>query len=336
MITSFLPIAVRAYTQRRDRVAPQRKRGLSVWAGWPAHVLILDTETTTDPTQRLIFGSYRFCRWSDDGALWVLEEGLFYADELPRTSPDGMARLRKYVRTHAADVVPEADTALPLRSQSEFLNEVFWPTAFEARALVVGFNLPFDLSRLAVRCGEARGPFRGGFSFVLGTQDDKRSDGNSENRYRPRVRVKHLDSKRAFIRFTRIAKMDKEHRIPEGAEDGRAEASYAFPGHFLDLRTLVFALTDKSHSLASACETFGVEHAKETAVSHGRITTEYVDYNRRDVLATQELLEKLRAEFDRHLIDLDPCKAYSPASIAKAYLRAMGVTPPSVECPDDA
>ena len=43
----------------------------------------------------------------------------------------------------------------------------------------------------------------------------------------------------------------------------------------------------------------------------------------------RELLEKLRQEFDPHPVDLDPCKAYSPASIAKAYLREMGLRPPA-------
>jgi hypothetical protein len=45
------------------------------------------------------------------------------------------------------------------------------------------------------------------------------------------------------------------------------------------------------------------------------------------VKATGLLLVALRAEFDRHPIDLDPCRAMSPASIAKAYYRATGITP---------
>ena len=64
---------------------------------------------------------------------------------------------------------------------------------------------------------------------------------------------------------------------------------------------------------------------------HGQITSDYIDYNRRDVRASQELFEKLRAEFDRHPVDLLPTRASSPASISKAYLRALGVTPGSLE-----
>ncbi len=57
----------------------------------------------------------------------------------------------------------------------------------------------------------------------------------------------------------------------------------------------------------------------------------YIEYNRRDVLATSELLERLKLEFDTHPIALNPCKAYSPASIGKAYVRALGVTSPVVK-----
>ena len=49
--------------------------------------------------------------------------------------------------------------------------------------------------------------------------------------------------------------------------------------------------------------------------------------DRRDVLATWELAVKLLAEYEAHPIDLQVTKAYSPASIGKAYLRAMGIAP---------
>jgi hypothetical protein len=71
-----------------------------------------------------------------------------------------------------------------------------------------------------------------------------------------------------------------------------------------------------------------VAHGKQNVEEHGKVTPEYVDYARRDVLATAELLEKLLVEFDRHPLALAPTRAFSPASIGKAYLRAMGIRPP--------
>ena len=94
-----------------------------------------------------------------------------------------------------------------------FLAEVFWTVAFKYRALVVGFNLPFDLARLAVGSGTARGPrMGGGFSLVLWEYE---CDGIwEENRYRPRNTVKSIDSKRSLIGFTKRHSPDPEDLIP--------------------------------------------------------------------------------------------------------------------------
>ena len=100
-----------------------------------------------------------------------------------------------------------------------------------------------------------------------------------------------------------------------------------FKGHFLDLKTLTFALTDRGHSLASACETFGVEHGKQSVKKHGAVTTKYINYNRRDVLATSELAFKGLEEYRKHEISLQATKAFSPASIGKGYFRDMGIEP---------
>ena len=102
-----------------------------------------------------------------------------------------------------------------------------------------------------------------------------------------------------------------------------------------DLRALAFgALSNTPHSLDSACKIFGVKQGKGHAAEHGRITDDYIAYNRRDVSASLGLLNALRVELEHHPILLDPCKAYSPASIAKAHLDALGIAPPSVQFRD--
>ncbi len=92
----------------------------------------------------------------------------------------------------------------------------------------------------------------------------------------------------------------------------------------------VFALAcrlqaNRQSLFSGECQAFGVEHGKQRVARHGKITKEYIDYNRRDVQATSELAVKLLAEFAKHPINLQPTKAYSPASIGKAYLRATGI-----------
>ena len=59
---------------------------------------------------------------------------------------------------------------------------------------------------------------------------------------------------------------------------------------------------------------------------HGVVTRRYIGYNRRDVLATSELAVKLLEEYDKHPINLQATKAYSPASIGKAYAHRTPLT----------
>ena len=311
------PIAVRPYMVK---TVPPKQKGTTrrTVKGWGNYVLIIDTETTVDASQRLLFGSYRYCRW-ENGVLVCVEEGIFYADSLPADDPSGFAILEHYAATQPAHVGVGYSTVLRFLSRSAFLKLVFFPAACEAHATMVFCNAPFDLSRLASACGEGRRKYYKGFSFVLGEYRDKETGEIKEDTYYARVGIKHIDSKRSFIGFTG----GREKRKGKG-----------WPDHFLDVRTLAFALTNVGHSLASACAAFGVEHGKQAITEHGIISDPYIAYNRRDVLATGELLEKLRAEFDKHPITLDPCRAYSPASIAKAYLQAMGLTVPSQQFPN--
>ena len=51
---------------------------------------------------------------------------------------------------------------------AEFIENVFFRIGYELRALIIGFNLPFDISRLAINHGPSRGRvMKGGFSFQL-------------------------------------------------------------------------------------------------------------------------------------------------------------------------
>ncbi len=323
--SNSIRVALRAYTERLDQ--PHRAGSTRQWKGWPENVLVFDTETTTDEIQKLTFGSYRHCVWQDDGTLVCLEEGIFYGDDISRSDPAGWVTLNDYVENSQADTAPGQSKKLVFLSKSGFLARVFYPLAYQAHALVVGFNLPFDLMRLASSWGEGREKFYGGFSVVLWQVRDSDTGEMIENRWRPRLSIKLLDSKRAFVEFTTPAAIDARDKDTMTTEAGKT-VLFPFRGHFLDLRTLAFAVTSESLSLEAACKAFAVPHPKEKAIEHGKITTAYIEYNRRDTLSTTELLVALANEYDRHPINLDPCKAYSPASVAKAYMRAMGVRPP--------
>ncbi len=309
-----LPLAVRVYPEPPDE--RQFTRSKTTWR-LPRTMLVFDTETRTDATQRLTFGSYRFIVNGE-----CQEEGLFYADDLPRKE---RRILERYVAAHNAKVRRTGGLPLLLLNRRAFLDKLC-KAAYKGRCLLVGFNLPFDLSRIAFDRKPARGRFAGGFSLGLWSYIDKMGVERANN-FRPRVGIKQIDSKRALKGFTARHSPDESDLIPEDSQTGKPAKGYKFRGHLLDLRTLAFALTDRGYSLDSACQAFGVEHGKQRTARHGRITARYIDYNRRDVLATSELASKLLLEYAKHPINLQPTRAYSPASIGKAYLRAMGINP---------
>ncbi|MGB8474132.1 MAG: hypothetical protein WCE61_08620 [Candidatus Acidiferrum sp.] len=317
-----LPLAVAIRVFPALKPAEPKSRKNKVWR-LPRAMFVFDTETRTDESQRLTFGSYRF--FVDNQ---LREEGLFCADDLPLAD---RRTLEKYVATENRQASARRSLPLLLLTRRQFLKKLY-KSVYKGRVLLVGFNLPFDLSRIAFAARPARGRFAGGFSLALWSYI--KASVERADPHRPSIGIKHIDSKRALKGFTARFGPDDSDLIPEDSTTGRPEKGYKFRGHMLDLRTLAFALTDRSYSLDSACKAFGVEHGKQHVTGHGFVTRKYIDYNRRDVQATSELAVKLLAEYARHPITLQPTKAYSPASIGKAYLRAMGVFPIIERQPD--
>jgi hypothetical protein len=170
-VTDNLQIALRAFTESvvgGRAPAPQKgarnPRKVARASEW---VLVFDTETTTDAGQSLRFGSYQV-RKGDT----LHEAGVFY-------SPTGLSDYEHSVLAEFA-----ADHDLRIITRDEFAEQVFYGIGYDLRATIIGLNLPFDISRIALRHSSARGDMRGGFSFTLSA--DKR---------KPAVQVKHLNQK---------------------------------------------------------------------------------------------------------------------------------------------
>ena len=270
---------------------------------WPDYALVLDTETTLDLEQRLNFGIWRFCRLQ--GTEYVaVQEGIFHRDGLDTTN---VQTILAYKRKHLADgIVKGADQELTVLSRAGFIERIFWESV-RAGALIVGFNLSFDISRIRVDWTAAR---NGGFSFVL----SQLSKSHVNNIHRPRIRIAPLNGVAELIELTAVRRENEQHRWRRG--------------RFLDLHTLAFALTDNSYSLAGAIKAFGSQPEKMEYEPTGHINEKEITYARQDVRATLGLLNALKREYELHPIALLPDRAYSPASIGKAYLRAMGITEP--------
>ncbi len=303
-MSELYEIFVRAHT-----VVPPKKPGQTKQVQkWPERVLVFDTETTVDTSQKLTFGVYRRCKLGPAGYQCV-EEGLFYEDGLEM-------KQRKVLERYVDDPknLPGIEVKmfpplmrLKLYNRSDFVERVFWK-AIRKGAMVVGFNLPFDLSRLAVKSTPAD---TGGWSIVLSMRKSRKTGEMEPYPDRPRVVITSINSKMAFISLSSILHPEEWPR----------------EGRFLDLRTLGWALRNRSYSLKSACKDFHVKGKMEHTLT-GRVTVSEINYCREDVRATSDLLNAMKREFDQHPLELRPDRAYSPASIAKAYLETMDIALP--------
>ncbi len=297
-------IFVRAHTIVRTKKNARDRR----WSPkWPKYCLIFDTETTLDPTQKLNFGAYRRCQRVGDKYICVAE-GIFYKDDLPERKLKLVQRYKSNPKTLPSIEVFPAQMALGLMSRSAFVSRIFWKSVRKGE-LIVGFNLPFDLSRLAIKATAGK---KGDWSLALSQLWENPKTGRIvPNPKRPRIIVDAQNSKMAFIKLGSIL-----HK-KEWPKEGR----------FLDLRTLGWALRNVSFSLKVACKKFHVKGKPDHKPS-GEINSEEMEYCRGDVAATHRLLNAMMAEFNRNPLDLHPDKAYSPASIAKDYLTEMGIKQP--------
>jgi len=278
-----LIVELRAYVPsgRRPSVAHRRR--------WPSEFSVaFDTESTTDPSQRLRFGAYQLRRCGR-----LFERGLFYGDDL---TPDEIAILASALDLEEPS---EAGERLRLRSRAEFIEHAIYAWGLDVGALIIGFNLPFDISRVATGHTFAKGKMRGGFSFALAAGC-------------PNIRVKHLSRRAAFIQFA-------------GGGPGRAPDR----GFFVDVKTLAAALTSGSHSLESLTRLLGTPTQKSPLDDYsGPITIEMVRYCLADVQATWECFAELAGRYEAHgLTETGLFELYSEASLGKAFLRAMNVKP---------
>ena len=289
-ISDLLTIAVRAYSELVENEATASDfsaRGPSKW------YLVFDTETTTDEAQRLRIGSYQI-REGDT----LREQGLFYDPTAVSRRDIGI------LKSYAAAKRPK------LMTLTEFIQDIFVRVAYHWQATTVGFNLPFDLARIAENHRDARGKMRPGFSFSPVAKG-------------PRVRIKHLSRRASLIEFSGAGQ-----RLPRGQRKRKVAAPPRRPA-FVDTATLAAALFSRTFKLVRLAKDLKTAHQKLEAEEHGKpLTPEYLDYALQDVQVTWECFVELRKRYDQHGLRQTPIhRILSEASIGKGYLREMGIKP---------
>lgn len=290
------PIYLRAYTEkprgkhsaaRSDK--PRRTR-------FPRYQIIFDCETRTDATQTLRFGVFQV---REHGRL--LKSGLFF--QPGELAASELELMRAYADDHEMTFGPV----------DEFREMILLKIGYRARAAIIGFNLPFDISRVARSHSPARGAgMRGGFTFSMSTSS-----------FEPNFRVRHLSASAALMDFSN----PEGQLTPRGMRKKGMKVSH-HRGHFIDIKTTATSLTSRKHSLKSLAEFLKVPTQKLAADEHGGPLTEaYLDYACTDVQTTWECFSALKVMYDSHGLATPFEKVLSEASIGKAYLKQMGIAP---------
>jgi hypothetical protein len=265
--------------------APPKPPKQQIWDG--DYVLVFDTETTTDPAQRLQFGAYQV-RYRGR----LVEAGLFHG-ELSSTD-------KVTLETAFAALRPsKAGETLKLLSRQEFVDNVLMQWGYRAGGLIVGFNLPFDISRIAVSYKDARSAMKGGFSF------DLREPGKW-----PTIRVKHRSQRSAFIDFPQPGKNQPLNK-----------------GFFLDVKTFAATLLSRSFSLGGLAGHLGTTPKVDIKSHDGPLTIERVNYGFHDPEVTWQCFDALYQRYQSYGLSTGVEKLYSEASLGKAFLQAMNIKP---------
>jgi hypothetical protein len=231
------------------------------------NILVFDTETYTDTKQELRVGYF------EEYTGGSCTSASFFGPENARGNV-----LRAY----------ESASFL---STDEFRRKLS-KFAYSSNSLVVGFNLPFDISRIASEWSPARGNYEGGFSFAL-------TNGTS-------IRVKHLAKHKALLGFS----------------------GKGVKGKFCDVSTIAKALYSRGFSLSTLADYLSVQHPKTTTDYNGPMDRPYLDYLQNDVRCTYECFISLREKWASYgLSKTGINNVISEASIGKAFLKEMGVQP---------
>ena len=287
-------IFVRAYTEPpnwKPKVFRPAGFEFDLTSDWQ---IIFDTETTVDAVQKLRFG---FAQVRYAGTL--KHEVIFVADDLLDTD---LAVILDYAAANKLDVIQVED----------FRRKIILDIGYLANGSIIGFNLPFDIARIATYAGVARGSMYGGFTFRLTPWE---SD--------PNIRVKRLNPTSALIDFAAPGKPKQARSMRK-----RNVKSESNRGSFIDVKTIAAALLTGRYSLAALAKRLNTPTQKHATEEHGGpVTPEYLDYGRADVQATWECYDALAKIYSDFGLSTPLKRILSEASLGKALLREMNIRP---------
>ncbi|MGD0811812.1 MAG: hypothetical protein ABSA91_19205, partial [Acidimicrobiales bacterium] len=255
-------------------------------------------------------------RWQY-AVLRELVGGAVVAESATAPTPHGLRALRHYAGQHRADVGPGFSGSLHILTPEQFGHRV-WNLAYRDGWLLVGADLPWHLSRLAMATAPARRPTRQGRRHEIvvtlpGCAAPSKKDGRlRQSFFRDRVFLDPRGPGRpgAFISFGTPRDRKSQHR----------RGPLLYRGRFADVVVTGGALAGRD--LTGPAEAAGLVGATwpkrsgrtvdELKAVAAAVTATY--------LAQRELVAKL---------GVSPDRAYSTGSLVRAALDATGALPPA-------
>jgi hypothetical protein len=298
--TDRLDLFFRAHTVP---VTPQKEYRSKRRVSQPKDALIFRCATTSDEKKDLLFGAY-ICAELEGAGYVAKEIGLFYR----KGHPEEIQALTRFVK----------GSAYELGSEEEFRRGVFLKY-LKAGALIVAYDAPFEISRIAIKWNRSA-KTRRAFSFYFRMFRDKKTGKMRPSGYEPEISIESIDAAKAIYRPIKYKFHDRD---AEREEEDKKFSNV----HILDLKTLTSVLTGEVYSFPSSCNIFGAPVSRQHR-NHSRVTKPAIEHLLRGVNAELVLLNRLQQEFGWHPVDLPPARCYSPATLAKSYLSAMGIRPP--------
>jgi transcriptional regulator with XRE-family HTH domain len=345
-VYDLIPVGLRCHVEPTDPtyVPAWLRRSPATVARRANRLAAIDSEATTGATltlpgfdparwppeaQALFFG--RLHLYERDGEAWQkTSEILFYPDDLPSSALSELERIYRQDTRRMGDGREAADKPgvtvelVPLTS----FRQRFFDECVRRPCLIVGFNLAFDLARIADGATRAsRGRYGGGFGLII-WRDPKTG---KPSKTHPRILVRLDDNGHAQLAFS-------SSRVPE--KTSGKWWTWRTSSELLELRRLAYVLSGEILTLRQAAKDFGLPLDKLTPETHGFLTPSYVAYNRRDVDVTAALAVALLDEFDRHAFSRNAgglvaeTAPRSPAGLARGYLDLMRLQPRLTAQPD--
>lgn len=290
-------------------------------------VLVFDTETTNDNKKELLYGFFQLHGMTRDERIALYRDGTldtrdrdtlvhagcFYNPET--LTEEERVLLKTYAENTLCGSIADKqgvtceDRNMPMQflEVQEFVSYLYSHMR-DKDLLIVGHNLPFDISRLGRSWSESS-KFSGGFSLKLCTCSYKNCD------FHPHILIKHLGYGKHLYGM-RVGR--KYNRNKQG--------QYLYRDvHFLDTMQLSGALLGEATSLEKLGKSLKLpEHLHKLPRP---ITLPDIEYASQDVVTRFACWQALRDEYKQHDLTTDIWQMYSSASLGKAYLKAMDVKP---------